>query len=234
MAKIKFSALVTDASGSVGGNIFSRNASGPYVKGFTMPHNPNTQKQQKVRSDFAVLISQWKNLSKAQQQLWQDAAPQYPKTDSLGQSGVYTGQQLFNKLNQTLAVVGVSLITQPLIPKVFSAIDLSSFTINRTAGVLDDANVVLSAVGTANEAVIVTITPGLSGGITRPGRSQFKIVETFADASLAPQLDFDAAYAALYGVPEVGATIFVRVDVVNKQSGQRLHLGQLTTVVTGD
>lgn len=233
MAKIKFSALVTDASGSVGGNIFSRNASGPYVKSFTMPHNPNTAKQQAVRTKFAILISLWKALTPAQQQLWADAAPQYPKTDSLGQSGVYTGQQLYNKCNQTLAIVGVAAKDTPTIPKIFSSTAVASLTMDNLLGVLTTGDVVLDAVGTSDEAVIVTITTGLSGGITRPGKNQFKIVKTVSDASVSATIDIVAEYIALYGTPELGAKIYARVDLVNKISGQRLALGQAVTIVTG-
>ena len=233
MARIKFSALVSDASGSVGGNIFSRNANGTYVKAFTMPHNPNTSKQQAVRTQFANLTTQWKSLTVAQQQLWTDAAPQYKYNDSLGETRQYTGQQLFNKINNTLAVLGLPFITSPLIPKIFTSTAVSSLTMTNTAGVLTTADLVISAVGTADESIIVSITPGLSNGITRPGKNLFRQVTVVADASLSATIDLITAYQALYGDPELGAKIFVRADIVNRDSGQRLMIGQAVATVTG-
>jgi hypothetical protein len=232
MAKIKFSALVTDASGSVGGNIFSRNASGPYVKSFTMPHNPNTQKQQDVRAAFAVNISAWKNLTKAQQQLWIDAAPQYPYNNSLGEARQYTGQQLYNKLNQNLYVAGQAAISTPLVPKTFSSQSMVGLEMSKTAGVLTLANVELDQTGSADEALIVSVTTSLSGGITRPGKGLFKQVIVVPSADADENTDFTAEYLALYGTPETGTTIFVRVDKINKLTGQRIHIGQASTVVT--
>lgn len=233
MAKFLPGIAVSAISGSEGGTTFSRNASGAYFKGKVMPTNPNTAKQQAVRNSFAVNVSGWKNLSVAQQQEWIDMAPQYPYNDSLGQTKQYTGQQLYTKLNQNLAVVGSTLLDVPKVPQTFSTTQVSSLTMTLTAGVLTTGDLVLSAVGAATEKVIVVMTVGQSGGITRPGKSSFRQVMIVADASASATIDVITDYQALYGDPEIGVKIFARAYLVNTATGQKLALGQAVAVTTG-
>lgn len=231
MAKIKFSVGIAAASGKVGGNVFSRNGSGAYLKTFAMPVNPNSTKQQNVRASFGALAGAWRNLTVAQRAAWNDMAPQYPAQDRLGNTIQYSGQQLFVKLNQSLISAGKAQIDSPLIPKSFSNRSINSLSLEVTAGAITEAIVFMSDPGTSDESFIVTITPGLSAGITKPGKSQFRKVEVFGDASLTEDLDIATTYESLYGVPEVGATVFVRVELLNNLTGQRLNLGQSSTIV---
>lgn len=233
MGSIKFSALVSDIRGKVGGNIFARNGSGAYVRSFAMPINPNTSKQQTVRTKFANLISSWKNLTKAQQQLWEDMAPQYPYSNRLGEASQYTGQQLYNHLNMNLEVVGAATLDVPLVPQTFSNTRIDTFSLSNTAGVLTTGEIELLDVGLATESVVVEITTSLSGGITKPAKGLFRQVFIESDASAGTGIDFTAQYIALYGSPELGATVFVRAWLINQNTGQRLNLGQLSTVVAG-
>ena len=232
-ALIKTSAAISAISGKSGGNVFSRNASGAYLKAFTVPVNPNTSKQQAIRTSFAGLVASWKNLSKAQQQAWKDMAPQYPYVNRLGDTKTYTGQQLYIHLNQNLALVGTAALSTPLVPETFSSIKLDAMSMVLTAGILTTGELNLSAAGAANEAVIAQVTTSMSGGITAPPKSAFKQVQVFADASLAQDLDITASYITLYGSPQLSTNIFSRVWMINKNTGQRINLGQAVTTVSG-
>lgn len=233
MAKIKFSVGISAASGKVGGNVFSRNGSGAYLKSFSMPVNPNTTKQQAVRAAFATQVAAWRNLTSAQQQLWKDMAPQYPAQDALGNQIQYSGQQLFVKLNQSLTTAGLTAITSPLVPQSFSNLVFGAFSMTNTAGVLTAADVEISAAGTSDESFIVTMTPSLSAGITSPGKSSFRKTFTENDASAGSTLDVVTAYQALYGNPELGTKVFASVTLLNNNTGQRLNLGRLSAIVGG-
>jgi len=233
MGKIKFSAIVSAASGKIGGNVFARNASGAYVRTWVNPVNPNTAKQQTVKASFANLVSAWKNLSAANQQAWEDMAPQYPYTDRLGETKKYTGQQLYIKLNQNLNVIGASTISSPLVPQTFSAISVDTLDMVLTAGTLTNGTLVLSVEGAATESVIVEVTTALSGGITKPAKGLFRQVLVNTDASTSTDYDFTSEYIALYGSPELGARIFARAYLVNENTGQRIAIGQASTTVSG-
>jgi len=233
MGLIKYSAVVSAASGKIGGNVFARNASGAYVRTWTKPINPNTTKQQEVRNSFATLISSWKNLSVANQQAWADMAPQFPYTNRLGEASQYTGQQLYNHLNMNLLTVGTAALTTPLVPETFSAINLASMALVDTAGVLTTGNVIVSAVGAATESVIIEITPSMSGGITKPAAGSFKQVKIVTNASTSATISIITEYQALFGNPQLGTKVFVRAYLINENTGQRLNLGQAVAVVTG-
>ena len=233
MGLIKYSAIVSGASGKIGGNVFARNSSGAYARSWVKPVNTNTAKQQAVRNKFADTISAWRNVAPSDQAAWESMSPQYPYTNRLGEASQYTGQQLFNHLNMNLAVVGATALTYPLVPQTFATTSVTSLTMVDTAGVLTTADLLLSAVGTATESVIVDITPSMSGGITKPAAGSFKTVTIVADASTSATLNLITAYQALFGDPELGAKIFVRAYLVNRNTGQRLNLGQAVAVVSG-
>lgn len=233
MGLIKYSAIVSGASGKIGGNVFARNASGAYARSWVKPVNTNTAKQQAVRTKFADTISAWRNIDPSNQAAWAAMAPQYPYTNRLGEASQYTGQQLFNHLNMNLAVVSATALIYPLVPQTFSSIGVTSLTMVDTAGVLTTADLVLSGVGLASESVIVDITPSMSGGITKPASGAFKTVTVVADASASATIDLIAAYQALFGDPELAAKVFVRAYLVNRNTGQRLNLGQAVAIISG-
>ena len=65
------SALVTQASGSVGGMTFSRNRYGMYTRAKGLPVNPNSEFQQAVRQIFSGLSSAWNGvLTSGQRSGW--------------------------------------------------------------------------------------------------------------------------------------------------------------------
>ena len=233
MGVVKYSALVSDISGKVGGNIFSRNGSGSYVKTFKKPINPNTTKQQTVRAQMATLVASWKSLTPAQQQLWIDIAPQYPYQNRMGESSTYTGQQLYIKLNMNLQVVGATLLTTPKVPAVFSNTQVTTLEMPLVLGVLTGAEIDFSNDATAGESVIISITTSLSNGIISPSDSAFKQLQIVTDGSAISPTDITTAYQALYGDPQLGTKIFARADLVLEATGQRLHIGQASTTVSG-
>lgn len=95
--------MAAEARGKLGGVIFSRNRGGTYVKNFAAPVNPDTLRQQDVRSDFARLVADWGTvLSEAERDGWRDYALANPVLNSLGQSILLTGQQWFVKVNAPL------------------------------------------------------------------------------------------------------------------------------------
>lgn len=71
MALIKFGGGVVQMSGSIAGNTFARNRYGNYCRSRTKPTNPNTGKQQTIRSAMAFLTARWaQTLTAAQRTAW--------------------------------------------------------------------------------------------------------------------------------------------------------------------
>ena len=103
MALIKLGPMVVAASGLIGGTIFSHNKGGDYVKAFSVPTNPDTLRQQDVRSDFASLVVAWTNdLTQLQRDGWNDFAETTPRLNALGEPVFWSGQQTYISVNATL------------------------------------------------------------------------------------------------------------------------------------
>ena len=58
MAKIKFGMMMTDARGKLGGQVFSKNKGGAYVRTKVTPSNPQTIAQTTRRALFAAIWSE--------------------------------------------------------------------------------------------------------------------------------------------------------------------------------
>lgn len=85
-------------SGSLRGITAAHNKGGLYFRGRSIPTNPNTARQQLVRSVVGGLTLAWSNeLSEAQREGWRSYAANVPVTDSLGQSMTLSGFNWFVK-----------------------------------------------------------------------------------------------------------------------------------------
>lgn len=120
--------FITQASGSVAGATFSHNRGGQYIRKRSIPSNPNTAKQQLVRSYFSVAQAQWGQvLTAAQRDAWNTYALLTPKTDSLGNQVNVGGKGMFTagavpRAQATLAAVlngpttfGLPFLTPPTV-----------------------------------------------------------------------------------------------------------------------
>jgi hypothetical protein len=101
-------AIVTAASGSVGGLCFSRNHYGAYIRKRVNPVNPGSTFQTTTQGIFSALVAHWTstltNDQRAAWTLWADNTPQS------GYQGTYymTGQNAFIKMNAVRVLCGLS------------------------------------------------------------------------------------------------------------------------------
>lgn len=103
MALIKTGGGVAQISGSIAGTVFSRNRYGAYARNRSIPVNPNTPKQQKVRAAVALLASQWYNsLSAANRELWTIYADNVAVKNRLGDDINLTGFNMYVRTNTPL------------------------------------------------------------------------------------------------------------------------------------
>lgn len=71
MALLKYGGGIVQMSGSIAGNTYARNRYGNYARARTKPTNPNTAKQQTIRSAMAFLTARWaQTLDAAQRTAW--------------------------------------------------------------------------------------------------------------------------------------------------------------------
>lgn len=115
MAKIKFGMMMTDARGKLGGQVFSKNRSGAYVRTKVTPVNPRTTFQQSNRALLGNVSTGWAGLTRDQIRAWNEATSQWVKTNVFGDSTKPSGKNLYTGLNKVLSVAypALPLLTLP-------------------------------------------------------------------------------------------------------------------------
>lgn len=94
------SPIFAQASGSIAGTVFSRNAGGMYVRSRSNPTNPNTVNQQAVRDAMRTLVLNWTQaLSETSRNNWNTYAFNTPTLNKLGEATHKTGQQMYIRGN---------------------------------------------------------------------------------------------------------------------------------------
>lgn len=100
MAKILPGPMIAEARGSVGGTTFSRNRYGLYTRNKSSPVQPNTPRQQSIRSSFTHAAQRFRDtLTPAQREAWRDYALGSPIVDQLGLSQVLGGNAMYIRFN---------------------------------------------------------------------------------------------------------------------------------------
>lgn len=91
---------VSDIRGSIAGTTFSKNRYGSYARNRTIPVDPSTTAQTKIRSVMGQIRDAWFNTLTAAQRIdWGVYASNTPVTNRLGQSINLTGWNMFSRTN---------------------------------------------------------------------------------------------------------------------------------------
>lgn len=105
------SQVYTQASGSIGGITYSHNRGGMYTRGRAMPVNPNTTRQQTIRSVMGALVSAWNNtLTAAQRNGWNVYASNVLVTNRLGDQVNLSGINQYIRSNSIRLQRGVTRV----------------------------------------------------------------------------------------------------------------------------
>lgn len=217
MAKLTLGSMVTDARGSVGGTVYSRNKGGAYSRARVAPINRNTPAQTLVRANFASNAKSWSGvLTQPQRTAWTAFAAANPRVNILGASIILSGIAMFQSLNQVLSQIGETNITDPppdlSVPALAAPNNLSP-TSGATMLIDTAAQVVV-----AGAKYYIFMTRPLSPGTT-PQTSDFRFLDTKAAVAAATSIDVTADYEQLYGSWLPGASIGALVASVNTATG---------------
>lgn len=225
MAKI----LLADGSeirGKIGGKVYSRNASGAFVRKYVKPINANTAKQQSVRNSFASLSSAYRGLTDAERSTYEAMRQFYKRQDSIGNTVTPTAPQLFNRLNGVLLQNGDitlgSLLTTCPAPIALTGITASAPTGDVSSSELfanvtfDDGGIIVPA----GQKLIISATPAISAGIKSVPANTFKRIGKLdaADSTTATNLYTD--YTAIFPAPAAGDSIYMKFQTYSTTTGQ--------------
>lgn len=133
--------------GSLGGDTFSRNKGGDYVRRRVAPVNPQSVRQQTTRTLLGKYAVDWSLvLTAAQRSAWEAYAQDHPVKNSQGQDVLITGLAWYALVNTKLDDAGATTIAWPPVAVAPSGLDTLACDI------------------TAITTVVVTFTPALAAG----------------------------------------------------------------------
>jgi hypothetical protein len=218
MAKIKYSALVSEMRNKLNGSVLSKNRYGNYIRNKVTPVNPQTSYQLQQRANLSALSSGWRTLTQSQRDGWISAAKSASKTDIFGDSKTLSGQAYYVSLNLNLLRAGSAQIDDAPLTESVPYLGITAMLYATVGGTIDEVSVTIAPTAIpAGYKLIVYITPGLSPGIAFV-KNQFRYLGTFTVA--AGKADISAAVESRFGVAIVGQNVFMRVALVSTTTGQ--------------
>lgn len=208
MAKIKFGMMMTDARGKLGGQVFSKNKAGAYVRTKVTPTNPQTIFQTTARLLFAAISAGWSGLAESARLGWNEAVPSWATTDIFGDLKNPTGKELYQRLNNQAQSAGLAPVTSvpqklefPSDVVTSAVIDLSSVDI-----------VVAGANADASTQIVIFATPPLTAG-TSFVKNRLRQIYPIA-GNVYSGTDAYSAYIAKFGAPLAGDNVYIGVKYV--------------------
>ena len=113
MANIKFSALIADARGAIGGVVLSRGGGGSIARTNVKPINPRSSRQQDCRARQGLLSTYWSaTLTEANRESWRVYAAGTSWTNKVGTAASISGLAAFTRLNTLLLQAGEAIQAQ--------------------------------------------------------------------------------------------------------------------------
>jgi hypothetical protein len=225
--KTKFGAIIVDGRGKIGGHVASKNRAGSYLRTKVTPVNGRTAAQVLSRTRLATLATAWSGLSDAGRLAWNNAVDLWKRTDVFGDLKSPSGFNLYQKLNNNLAQIGVAPMSVPPLPAGITNWTTFSFVPDNTG------TMVLTFAATpipAGFAVLVDGTAPCSPGLTN-ANARFRRVTSLA-AAVATGQDIQAAYVTKFGsIAPVGNRIFLRATMINIVTGQKGQPVQATALI---
>jgi len=105
------STVYGEIRGSVGGNVYSRNRFGPYVRNRAVPVNPQSSRQTIIRSIFANLALRWReSLNQDQRDQWDVYGDNVLVKNRLGLDIKLTGFNHYIRSNSIRQLNGLSIV----------------------------------------------------------------------------------------------------------------------------
>lgn len=216
MAKVMFGALATDVRGKIAGIVYSKNASGAYIRQKVSPTQSLTSRRGTVRERMTNLAKYWSaTLTPAQVLAWNAFAKNNPVNDVFGRTQTLSGIQTFCRLNATILNVAGTQIDDP--PASLTIVGITSMTITATAGTPALSIAYAPTPLEANVCLNVFATQQLPNGrtFTKP---YLRWIFASAAAAATPA-NILSAYTAKFGALVEGGKIGIRANVVDKTTG---------------
>lgn len=202
--------ILGNLRGSIGANTFSHNRGGDYVRRRVAPTNPNSSRQQTMRTFLGTLAALWSStLTAGERAQWDTWADNQNKVGPLGNSISLTGINAFVWTNCHLLDAGDVRIDSP--PLVVAPTGLLTLAIDISA--ITTADITFTGTPLAANHKLVTFMSLPQSGAAQPNFKQCRIVGYSAAAQASP-------YAATLPFQVVsGQTVVFFVAIMDDETG---------------
>lgn len=215
MAKIKFGMMMTDARGKLGGQVFSKNRSGAYIRTKVTPSNPQTQAQAQVRSNLATLSTGWNSLTASQIAQWNGSVDDWASTDVFGDIKKPTGKNLYVKLNVNLLNSEQPTVANPPAKLELPALVGVDVDVTKATNKLEIDGLPAFADGVYQVEACAPVSIGVNFV-----KNKFRVI-SYETQATAGVVDVSTAYNAKFGSVAAAENIFFRIRAIgeNGQAG---------------
>lgn len=225
MAKIRAGSLAGNIRGSIGGDTFSQNRYGTYVRRRAIPTVVRTIYTEQVRNAFSVCSQAWQDLTQEQQDMWRTWARENPVTDSFGDQQILTGNSAFIKLNSRLVRLWYDM--NPLPPGkaaptnietlAIDSVSETSIKINTTPNVLDNDYILqlFAHVSDTRGAVFI--------------ENKLRMILAVGKTSTDP-INIKSNLEERFGTIQKGWVVYLRAYVLDTTNGQKSGPASLAVV----
>lgn len=226
MAKIKFGMMMTDARGKLGGQVFSKNRAGSYVRTKTTPANPRSTAQLFNRSILASLSIGWNALSLSAIASWNEAVANWAKTDIFGDLRNPTGKNLYIALNKNLLQSGQSIVPLPPAKIEVPIVPVTGIVVNETTSTITLTG--LASVP-ANTVLQITATQRLANGQNYV-KNKLRVISYIATGAITAT-DVFTDYQDKFGAIVVGQRIAFELKYINSNGQAGIPVKFFATAV---
>lgn len=137
MAKVLLGPMAAEVRGQVGGVVFSRNTFGAYIRNNTSPVNPNTERQQTVRSGFGQAAVRWRDDTTPDERAsWEQYALGTPLPNVFGLRQILSGNSLYIRYNAIAISEGLTPVDDGPATPGEAAMLIPTITGDTTLGIL--------------------------------------------------------------------------------------------------
>lgn len=216
MALIRPGGLVGQISGRLGGDVYSHNRYGQYVRAGTNPVTSTTPYALAAKARMTSVTQTWQGLSAAEKLAWNAWANTNPTINRLGESIHLTGHAAFVGLSARILAVPTGIqTTPPIVPAPLPLISLT-FTADIGPGVFEFAYNATPLPATSRLWINACVLD--SAGINYV-ENYLRLVGTSASAQASP-FDPQTLIEARFGELQVGQIIVATVSVIDLDDGQ--------------
>ena len=113
MARLKYSGIITNVKGKIGGMVFQDHRAGSSVRKFTKQINRATQPMNDIQNITFKLQNEWKGATNSQRKVWSNFVKFSTLFNKHEPNKYINGQQAFIKLNSYRLLYGHSILWDP-------------------------------------------------------------------------------------------------------------------------